>query len=275
MDPIPEELARTLTNFVIEQRARTGWEPSAGEQRALVGGLETALLDRDLLRPILSHLQTLPGPGDGRADRLTDPEVAAVLAGGLGALSTRSPERFGLVVTDPIALLTLRDAILEVLPPYWLAALRGRAGRPPRSADEIWAAAASPAAADRGLALAALGPTRGRRRWTVTAPDDRVANVEPTDRPAPAVTVEFTLTRHPLGWRLGVELLVPPPLAASRWAGRLVSAAGEEVGRIEETDGNLVFAVPTEDVLVGGEFDCEYRRGEGVHVRFRVPVSAE
>jgi len=268
-----KDLEHLLTNLVIEKQTRKGWIPTPEEREALIRAVEIALLDKDSLRLILAHLQTLPGVGAEPSEPLTDMELDAIMADGLEALYKRSRDRFFLKVVDPFALLSLRDEILDALPPYWWESIRSRTAQPPRTGAEIWAAAVAAAKADRGLAVAGLDSPQGPRRWVETARSDQIVRVAPADAPAPAVKVEFTLTQQSTHWQLDVDVLTPPPLRASRCTGRLLSASGVELGRVEDAADRLTFALPTLDVLADSKLDCDYRRSESDHIRFNLPVT--
>ena len=271
MGPHRNRLEELLTNLVIERRAPTGWVPHDDDLNELIGGLEDALLDRDALRLVLSHLQAA-GVGAGEPELLAERETEAVFAAGLRALYVLSPERFFLAVVDPLLLLSLRDALLEELPPYWWERARGRSRREPLTADAMWATAVEQAG--RESTVAALDRPSGVRRRVETAPSDHVVRIAPAGAAPPSVDVEFTLTSRPDGWHLSVELLNPPPLPGSRWSGRLISGTHTEIGFVENVSGPLTFVLPDPELLVGGELHCDYHRREQDHIRFRVHVPA-
>lgn len=265
-----QRVLELLTDLLIEQRNPKGWAPSSEDQKTLVEGLEMALVDRDSLREVLTHLQNLP-TGDVESPELwSETEEAALLASGLQALYEQSPDRFYRLVTHPLTLLSLRDAIFDSVTPYWWVRISKAGGRRPRTGEEILEAAA---AAGRKLELAALDRPQGPKRWIGTAFGDRVIRLTPADVPARTVKIEFTLTRQPNLWQLDIELLTPPPLGGSRWTGRLVSAGGLELGQVEAASSRLTFSLPSVDVLSGSELHCDYRRGESDHICFRLSVA--
>jgi hypothetical protein len=272
MENIDPELKQLLTNLVIEQRAPSGWQPSPNERAFLVSELETALIDRDTLRPIVKHLGGLSGKGaEGeRSSFESDEDLDAIMTGGLEALFTRSSARFYVAVVDPFGLMELRDIVLDTLPLYWWELIRRAGGHEPKSAEEIWIAAE--AGAVRNQVLTSFANMQGPKRWAITAAAGQATRVLPPDGPAPVVTIEFTLIPGPESWRLDVDILDPPPLSDVARSGRLVLGTGEVLAEGEEFDGLLSFTVLGSEVFAGIELRGEYRRRDIEVIEFRIPL---
>ena len=230
-----------------------------------------ALVDRDSLHRILTHLQNLPKGEDPSPDLWSEAEQAALLDRGLQALYDQSQDQFYCMVTHPLALLSVRDAIFDNVTPYWWERISHAGGRQPRTGEEILEAVT--ARAGRKLEFAALDSSQGPKHWIGTAVGDQVIGLEPADAPVRTVKVEFTLTPQQTLWQLEIEILTPPPIGGSRCTGRLVSADGVELGQVEDAADRLTFSLPSVDVLNNSEWHCDYRRGEFDRICFRLPVT--
>jgi hypothetical protein len=237
------EIRDLLANLVTRHaRPQEPWEPSIEENRLLIRTLEQVLADLPELRHYLRFLQSLLHSNPPSPDMLDDANEDQVLVNGLSVLD--GPRLWRLAI-DPVALLSLRDAICEQLSDYWWNILkqRGRETGRLKSHDEILHQFLSRARKDdlvgheSHLAGAfhdggAASPN-GPQRWT---------------QQAEGVTVEFTLIVGPL-CRLEVLLFGRLTLAPSDRCEATLFRDGQMVTTARPDDlGKLSFTLPSSDV---------------------------
>jgi hypothetical protein len=233
--------------------------------------LERALLERDYLDGYLEWIETTLFAHTFPRFEMDETLLTFILANGLGQLKQ---EPLHLLALDPIAVLGLREQVLEALPDYWWKRMKELAHvREDRtSAEEFWQDLMVRLERDKARkdrCLAAVGSFRYGDPQTPRASIGRSWTVE---LPVERAMIEFTLrnveTLHVLEVRLFGALRLSSSVLCTA---RLLTRDGKEVSRSVNTGHVLTLPLPSQDVN-GLRLECDWNKGGDLHWRFETPV---
>lgn len=249
-DLLNADFRHLLTDLTIAARSTAPSPLPEGSPALLLAELERAFEEPDYFDALRSHLVQLKYIPT-TVEPLSDSEREQVLARGLADIPA---ERLARLAVDLVALLDLRDAIVDEMPDYWWARIKRSAQDRGvlRTAQEVFAAAlaqARPTAAPALAAFTHLGTEANPDQWSV-------------ELPGQDTHAKFTWHRNETPAVLEVELRGKLLLLSSvRCTATLRDASGTVVVQTEAVERRLRFNLPANADLIGWRFEAEYTRG--------------
>jgi hypothetical protein len=256
------------------RRGDSGVGPVADGQPdvVLVKELERAILERDYLDGYLEWIETNLFARDYPRFEADEALLARALASGLGQLDR---ERLHRLALDPIAVLGLREQVLEAMPEYWWNRMKelSHGYGDGATAEEFWQGLMS--RLDRQPARKARRPAAvGSFRYgDPETPPASIGKCWTVELPVEGALMEFTQRGVGHTNILEVRLFGALRLSSSvRCTARLVNRDGKEVSRSVNAGHVLTLPLPSQDVS-GLRLECDWSKGGDLHWRFETPVS--